>query len=552
MSEKPISQHIFIFPFRWNIKGKRGPKQITDLTKINIDCTRAKTKNDYSGKWVRSPYQLDNELNYNEYQYFHDFVRKAIYDEGEKRKHPVFRHYEYNCDEKMFFCIEASKSYRLEITDVLLNFYETGVGVLSFHLINYAHPGQDEILEINQKGRRIFPPFLVNSTSANDFAALESVMPKEVSIEIACKNEVNHVTENFKKFFNKKDLIDLKPELYIPDHLRYFLNFDYLNMQIQPVIDERMYVICWYANSKLRDELFPKGGDLNFLNMKYPYWHQYLFVDGQLNCSHQSMFEDLTDRHTYKRWLGEGTIYGVTRYSFMCLTTDNAPDYISTHVMHHYYKMAELCLVQRASLLVFSDRVTNVSSIEDKDTPKKIKDIYKDYIRFVNKLFFREITPQEQGIELYDLFQKNMAIPANVKDLDAEIEELHRYSTMLVEQQQTEIVSRLSFIATIFAIGAFVTGFYGMNIFDGNNLANNGQWHLGVITMLLIFCPLLIGLGYYVVSLSNKKKIAVEIAQFFWNGIFILVYIVIIGFLLIAGYWVTMMPIERTSMLNYF
>jgi len=40
---------------------------------------------------------------------------------------------------------------------------------------------------------------------------------------------------------------------------------------------------------------------------------------------------------------------------------------------------------------------------------KKVSDLYLAYIRFVNKIYFREVTAYEQGIELYDMLRHKIA-----------------------------------------------------------------------------------------------------------------------------------------------
>ena len=126
-----------------------------------------------------------------------------------------------------------------------------------------------------------------------------------------------------------------------------------------------------------------------------------------------------------------------------------------------YYKMAELCLVQRACLLRFSDEVTSISAMkEDKKIAlaERVGNLYKQYLRFVTRIYFREITAQEQGIELYDMLQKH------VKDLDHEIQELHTYVAMIQGQKQNRNIELLTIIGALFFLPAFINGFFGMSI----------------------------------------------------------------------------------------
>lgn len=85
------------------------------------------------------------------------------------------------------------------------------------------------------------------------------------------------------------------------------------------------------------------------------------------------MKKKLIKKHTYDRWSDYGTFFGVNRYSFVCLTGSldhlkipyvNAA-FLVNHIQTMYYKLCELCLVQRACLLRFSDEVAHISTMKD-------------------------------------------------------------------------------------------------------------------------------------------------------------------------------------------
>lgn len=173
------------------------------------------------------------------------------------------------------------------------------------------------------------------------------------------------------------------------------------------------------------------------------------------------------DKHTYKRWNDMPTLYGVTRYSFVMLTDQGwfARNHLSTHFRTMYYKLVELCLVQRASVLQFADEVTAISHLSDKNNStsfiaNEIQELYRDYIRFINKIYFREITAQEQGIELYDMLKEKMRIPEQVTDLDGEIEELYSYASALSSSKQGDKLNLLTIIGFFIGIPSFLMTYY--------------------------------------------------------------------------------------------
>ena len=154
-----------------------------------------------------------------------------------------------------------------------------------------------------------------------------------------------------------------------------------------------------------------------------------------------------------------------------------------------YYQMAILCLAQRASVLRFSYEVSLITDQleENKDATRDIKDLYKNYIQFINKIYFREVTSQLQGIEMYNQFQNVMGLEKDVKDLDSEIRELHTYISM-VEQ------SNLSKVAVWFLPAGVLVGILGMNTFAEGTFrfeTNDIDWlSIGWIVIVIVFSVL--------------------------------------------------------------
>jgi len=198
--------------------------------------------------------------------------------------------------------------------------------------------------------------------------------------------------------------------------------------------------------------------------------------------------DKLIKDHTCTRWTNWGCVHGISRYSFVYLTKSKPYDFLTTHFRTIYTRMVELSLIQRASILKFSDEVTHLSKLKNedkKDLSKEISELYKAYIQFVNQIYFREVTAQEQGIELYNLLQEKMKIAEQVKDLEKEIEELHNYAVLLEDKERNKSLFTLSLIGALFIIPAFITGFFGMNIFEGGAIKNK-YWYLVVIPFLII------------------------------------------------------------------
>ena len=172
MEEKVFSNHHFMFPFRWDIL--TSGFKISDI-KENIsfdDRTNLDAIKDKFGNWSRKKFQLTSTVNeldtdaYNEFNYFHEFVAKTVFDFDYpwKKNQQIVKYFEYNLDKSLTnkYSIEylendkqnkdeyLIKNYELNIEGITLHFFNTGVGVLTYNLSNSSYRDADSILKINE------------------------------------------------------------------------------------------------------------------------------------------------------------------------------------------------------------------------------------------------------------------------------------------------------------------------------------------------------------------------------------------------------------------
>ena len=449
--DKYFSYHIFYFPFKWNVEGgnEMNLSEQIDMNRIRFRET---------GGWLRttSTSGVDAVNLYNEKNYYYQFVHKVLYDDGSEES--LIRHFERLESQKEGSDIRyrikvknREKPYSLKVDAMNLNLYATGVGFLSLYLGNDREDqsAPADILFINQYGRRIMPPFFGDIVLRNETA--ESL-------------EIEGLGKELRDDFYGYQINDAwKPASFIAELIEEVA----VNLSFEPVIDDRMFVICWYKNDSLcksykgkLDEYLKKGSDDDF-------WYRFLFVDGgSCTCQNDEMKYELLKSHTYPRWEKWNSLYGATRYSMVYLTDNGVPDYLLTYFETIYARMVELVLMQRASMLRFSEEVTKVSHLSHQETEvisKRISSLYKEYIHFVNQIYFREVTAQDQGIELYDMLQKNLKMEDYVKDLDGEIGELHQYVSLMDDRDRNKKATLLNNLATLFLPVSVITGFWGMN-----------------------------------------------------------------------------------------
>ena len=237
---KPLySYHIFMFPFKWELKSRKDKSfsertAIKDIEPIGLGWKHIATPKTDAYK---------TEL-YNEKNFFYEFTHQALYDTEHGKD--FIKHFErseaYLSDVTYKIHVIAHKedTYTLKVKSICLNLYETGVGILSFYLENYESPDIEDILRINQFGRRIYPPFFGNN---DDIAETKThVLADYIAIEGLTGNPHNY----FEDFTDFKTESLWKPAKFIKNLIKDLSS----DMDIKSVVDDRMFVMCWYCNNQ--------------------------------------------------------------------------------------------------------------------------------------------------------------------------------------------------------------------------------------------------------------------------------------------------------------
>jgi hypothetical protein len=507
---KPYSVHSFMLPFRWdylpaNYSKESGKEQIsfeqrTDLNNFLKSLLYGNTL------WKRKFYSIEGKAeNFNEVHYFHAYASKTMFDLQQKdeldanciNSNKVMVYFEIETDPQTdTYTIKTVNdgTYILGLCGISLHVYNTGVAILTINLENTIYDSKEAVLCINEYGRRIYPQFL-HEEYPHVHKVKEAFLPDSIEMSIAGRGDFS---DDFGEY---KNLEDREVHHYessnfihswvvrVPKYIRSLFGDKFsiiLNdetpdsIRLNVLTDDRMFFQSWYGNNELADilkETLGEGassatGETFYPYLKNSYWHAYLFGDkGWPSIANKKMQEALTERHTYARWAGCGTLYGFTKDSFVSIT--DSSDFsllIKTHFKTIYYQMAVLCLAQRVSVLRFSSEVSNLSDLarsnENEKLVTNIKILYKNYIEFINKIYYREITPYVQGIEMYNQFQEIMDLKENVKDLDEELNELFNYVKLEESEKQSNETHRLSTIAAWFLPASFIASLFGIGLID--------------------------------------------------------------------------------------
>jgi len=449
------SYHIFMFPF--SLESEWDAASIDKMLK--------------GASWERKQFAYsegDFASNFSEQGYFYEFSSGAVFDDPDSLNR-ILATYRLRTEEGDTFTININKrgnkkSYTLNVEKIELNIYDDKAAILSFHLRNSRYTDIKDILFINDYGRRIYPQYLANGDDGDvDLQKTkDSFLADSISLALSSRPLLS---EDFSSYAQKS-----LPPYRLPGFIKGLLPKEMHDCRW--LLDDRMFVVSYFLNADFANRMkkeYGKDGKWLDPNRVELDWYQYVFVDnGGPTCQNNEMFKDLLEHATYKRWSEYGTFFGITRYSFTVLM--NEENFVLNHIKTMYYRMTSLVLAQRVLSLYYSREISEISKeldenkLTNKELRARVNTLNRDYLRFVNNVYFREVTPQDQGIELYDLLQDQMNIKRDEEGLSTEVEQLYHYITMTNDEQRNEEAEKLSFIATLFLVPTLISGIWGMNI----------------------------------------------------------------------------------------
>ncbi len=450
----PISKHIFMFPF---------------IIKNIEQCVKKISKDE---EWLKNGFSIKSDMDYNEYNYFYPYVQKLLFPDTEQ-KNPIISKYHRKFQTGKFYLEVKNKEkkgndkFELIIPNngiELLILEEFSIGILTFHLENHDKKDIEDILIINDFARRIYPQFLPIIASKGSF------VPDNITINF---NGEEFAKENFNKYQDLSNFHTLQKITYAS-----YISKLLKGIKIEHILDDRMFVVSYFINdivckplqntlpkylSKSRESIIYESEiEMDSINK----WYQYCFMDGKsLTCQSEIQKLELLKKCTYHRWINEGTIWGITRYSLVALFNSKVPDYLLEHVNRHYCDMAQILLIIRAILIKFAGDSSEIAKkLNNTNQRNEIKELRVKYIKFINDIWFTEITPQEQGIEMYKIGLEQMDLEKQKNDLRKDIEELFEYVEAENEKSETRAMNRLFYLGALFLPATLMAGLLGMNI----------------------------------------------------------------------------------------
>lgn len=503
MAEKNVenyySKHIFMANFRLKEDKNSKNKNVNDIVFDN-DVWKKYSIDDVKnvGEFV------DNYTNYN---YFNEQARDLIFYKENKSKVVSYKFEHIDSSENSEYIIDINdvnerKTYELNLDKIILKEYEIinkKSYLMMIYVTNNKYGDISDIKNINQYGRRLFSPWIpldlgngantecpddlqihigkdkIYSNYENSGKADLNYKDKEIfKYNFDDKNKyksyserLNFIRQKEVNDKNDKSIIDNRRESYL---IRNILNYKKESkdekIEIELINPDRMYVGFYLKNNSLIERIKKYSTEKQeYLTEKQEYAYLYddslsdqlyalAYIDGEdATCQSRVMRKKLLQETIYDRWIDWGTIHTVTHNGFGCIATDGAPyESVIMPFLTEYMEMMALVLLQRNLLLEFHIEAKKLSP---EFNSEKLENLQKDYVKFKTQVLLFEVTPQEQGYEIYRLMQKQLYIDEEKEKLDDIMNSLYEVANIKHSIELNIIMNRLTIIAILIALVSF-------------------------------------------------------------------------------------------------
>lgn len=530
MSEKGqiYSYHTFLYPFVWDNGGRTEREDFEQNLRGDwVEDNMITKDNQLSSVVAPQPWidEQQNRLDYQTFQYFNSAARKALFRSDGSIVHGwLYRPAEIHNKGK--YIIEAKgKKYELNINHIKLQLFNTGVGILRFEL-EYSFPeggieqARRDIRAINEYGRRIYPEFLpseIDGTKDNSFLK-SNLCASVITLDfgngtVFCEQIESRANAHIHIDSGKIKSIE-RSYLNSPMQNDSFVTRLLLNkndsLKIIPAVDDRMFVCCCiddpdYVNHFLGYPAWPSGAysmrrqraDWQFKTDWETGKELYALINidaGDSSCQNRRMLDQYFEEQLYLRWLEYGTIHAVTNHSMLCMTSRAVQGSVIYPFLIEYIPMCELVLAQRASLIAFDARITDaIASSSNREGMKKeeleqLIELQKKFTIFQGELLLAEVTPQIQGIELYEKLQEMLFIQKLHDNIQDQMKNLFELAEVEQASRQGTVEKAFMLIALLSVGSAWqdLYDFFG-NIFPDNKI-NVSFMNMTIPLLWLIIC----------------------------------------------------------------
>lgn len=502
-----FSYHSFIFPFVWVEKQIDFLSVFSTPTDNNIwVCTDSAVESN-SLRTLSLDSLNKDPTEYDSFQFFNEAGRNLVFPGAINRLVNNFSVKNSHIRDLKYIINARGKKYSLIIDEIHLKIFDTGVAMISIDCHNSEYRSINDVKEINEYGRRLAMPFWPNSQMSCSKCA--------DSLEIS-GNGI-YFKDDFKSMHN--NTVSL---CYVSTIIRSLLNCNGKNIifrakatynpneiQIKPILDEKMYVACLIVDKELISGLLndytANGNEFSPENRNNLVELFNVDVLGKCSISDDNSQLNYLHEHIYTAEFAgnEPKLFSVTEQSYIKLIAKE--DFDVRYFRSVYCQLIGIVLAQRMSIEKFQQEIITLSGCIGKRGKRitnkviaSVMNVQERYISFQNQFLFREITPKREGKHLYEKFQEFLNVYSENEVLKTQLSTLYE----LISTSQGYSFNKwglvISLIAIEFNIFAFIQGTEGIP-----EIVSKGFSGLSSLLLLILGA---IGIVIFVSRFLFRKK----------------------------------------------
>lgn len=396
--------------------------------------------------------------NNQEFVYFHKYLRKILFarkSAGGSDEKSFMEYYRLRKNGKE---LPYGKSMQVLINCCDKGFYiadlgmyifkDSKIGILSVCVENEGCSLKDA-MEFNQLFRIIY---ISDTQQISDLKVGVTRIYGTITIE--------GIMDNFTNTFTNEQHLFIDSDEPLPESITSIVDrlipFKYKE-QYSPILDDRMVLHTLFC---LGESLKNEFKDETYKHL----FSRILFVD---SCDagyayNETFMREMLKEHLYERWTHYGTMHGFCRYADATVMFGRF-DVLENNFEKVYYMMSILALYYRCALIDFAEQssiATRQLVKEDElndnklngNNKKRIRDLRKRFIEFSNVWYFKEVTNQDQGIEMFEMHRKAYELDVLFDRVKEDIDRIDEF--IRIEQGE-----RLNFWLIVIAVIAALFGF---------------------------------------------------------------------------------------------
>ncbi|MCW5634256.1 MAG: hypothetical protein KIT17_13065 [Rubrivivax sp.] len=182
---------------------------------------------------------------------------------------------------------------------------------------------------------------------------------------------------------------------------------------------------------------------------------------------------------------------------------------------HQHFLLFLIAHLQKATLLMISDRLAEALTAMDVTAPESVKRFkrqirltYVGFLGFTHRYWFHEVSEQAHVKALFHMCRRHLGIDALYEEVKERIHDMNAYLDADSLRRQANTVVRLTVVTIFGLIGTVTTGFLGMNL-----LAEaDAPLATKVLMFLVVFVPTIV-LTIYTMVKSKRLSDFLDIVS---------------------------------------